>query len=153
MGTPEEFEAIIDSGFAGQLRVDYWYGHHGIKEISDEEIDKEKDPVLKDLLQRVQQIKRDDPNPFEDNVEFLSGGTSYDKNYRANFTPSGRCNLLTEDNLCTLHELGLKPEQGRKACCNDDINEAEKNLYYVNLWATDKGREVLDKFKKIVGIS
>jgi len=153
MGSPEEFEAIIDAGFADKLRIDFWYGHHGVEPLTDEEINSTTDPELKQLLKMLKELKGPIINPHKDNVEFLCGGTEYDKNFRANFSPTGKCKLLTDDDLCSLHDLGLKPDQGQKSCCNDDKNEAaNSNLPYVNLWTTDKGKEVIEKFKKAVGI-
>lgn len=153
MGTPEEFEAIIDAGFANKLRIDHWNGHHGFEGPTQEEIDEETDPSLKKVLQSIFDVKKTiEPNPFKDDVEFLAGGTPNDKNYRAPFWPTGRCNLLTEDDLCSLHDLGLKPEQGRKACCKNPRSDEDGNLTYVKLWATEKGKQVIEKFKKEVGI-
>lgn len=34
--------------------------------------------------------------------------------------PRGRCTFLTADDLCELHDKGLKPAEGRKACCKSD---------------------------------
>jgi hypothetical protein len=31
--------------------------------------------------------------------------------------PRGKCTFLTKDNKCELHDLGLKPYEGRVSCC------------------------------------
>lgn len=149
MGTPEEFEAIIDAGFGDKLRIDFWYGHHDIEPITPEQIEAMEDPLQKALLIFAFTLQmKNGENPHKDNVEFLSGGTPTDINFYAQTPPTGRCNLLTKDNLCSLHELGLKPEQGKDSCCKGD--EAKHNLHYVNQWASENGKRVIDKFKKVV---
>jgi hypothetical protein len=155
LGTPEEFEAIMDAGFTDKLRVDYWIGNGGREPITQEMIDDTEDEQLKNILRLTMELTKDSPvNPHKEDVEFICGGTERDQNFRTRWLPSGRCNLLDENDLCILHSIDLKPEQGRKACCKEEFNEAaDSNLPYVNLWATDKGREVVDRFKKLVGIN
>lgn len=154
MGSPEEFEAIIDAGFAEKLRIDWWYGHHDVAPPTHEDLENAKDPLEKLLLQTIFALKGkskdSEPNPFRDNVEFLSGGTENDKNWRADFIPTGTCKFLTKDSSCELHSLGLKPSQGKIACCKVESSAADGNLTYIKLWATDKGKEVIEKFKKAV---
>ena len=141
MGTPEEFEKIIQAGYAKKLRIDYWVGAG------------EKHQVLEEIPELKAFLNLNFNNPYKENVEFLCGGTEKDiEDYRAPFIPTGTCKFLTEDNLCELHSVGLKPEQGRESCCNDEVSEAKDNLYYVHLWATPKGKEVLQLFKDTVGI-
>ena len=43
--------------------------------------------------------------------------------------------------------MGLKPTQGVLSCCKDNKNETNFNLHYVKLWATPKGKEVLELLK------
>jgi hypothetical protein len=146
MGTPEEFEAIIDAGFAEKLRIDYWAGLPKDTVITQKDIDEAPDPMLKRMMEVVKESQEKNPNPYEKNVEMLTGGTSHDKeNYRAPFMPTGTCKFLTEDEKCELHSLNLKPEQGRDSCCKGD--SAKENLEYAHLWATPKGIEVIQKFK------
>lgn len=38
----------------------------------------------------------------------------------APFWPRGRCTFLTPDGKCELHDLGLKPTEGRIADCRED---------------------------------
>lgn len=149
-GTPEEFDKIIDAGFADKLRIDYWVGSPLESRIKLE--DTLNDGPFVDLQKMLYDYQQKNPNPHEEDVLMLSGGTQHDKNYRASFTSTGTCKLLTEDEKCMLHDLGLKPHQGATACCKPDVDESEKNLYYANLWATPKGLEVIEKFKKTVNI-
>jgi len=148
-GTPEEFDKIIDAGYANKLRIDYWTGSPEGSRIKLEDIN--NDNPFGALQKELYKYQQENPNPHREDVEFLSGGTDADKNYRAPFLPIGTCKLLTKDDKCMLHDAGLKPEQGRESCCKDD--KAKKNLHYANLWATSKGYAVIEKFKKIVNIN
>lgn len=138
-GTPEEFEKIIDAGFAHKLRIDYWCGRpdNDLEELDDY------------LGETITNYIKKNPNPHKEDVYMLTGGTSNDINYVASLWPTGTCKFL-ENDLCTLHDLGLKPEQGREACCKDSENLAKNNLHYANLWATEKGKQVIEKFKAII---
>ena len=147
LGTPEEFEKIIDAGFARKLRIDFWAGR---TDITDENIEKCPDNNIKQILIDMKEYQDENPNPFSEDVEMLSGGTPNDNNYKASWNPSGKCNLLDENNLCVLHNLNLKPEQGRESCCKKEIDEAKDNLYYAKLWSTEKGKEVINKFKNTI---
>lgn len=129
MEGPEEFEKIIEAGFADKLRVDYYHTK-----------------------------KR--------NIEFITGavyeriiGSPVDKpeyqttyKHYTSWWPGGKCVLLTEDNKCSLHELDLKPEQGRQACCKEDNDVSKDNEYYAKLWNTKKGRALVKRFKELLNI-
>jgi hypothetical protein len=63
---------------------------------------------------------------------------------------SSKCTLL-KDGLCSLHDLGLKPIEGRKALCHSLSKKEDKgyNLHeqVKNLWMTPEGKEVVQRFK------
>lgn len=148
-GSPEEFDKIIDAGYADKLRIDHWCG-------SPEQVNLEDtlgDTPLAELNKSLYEYQQRNPNPHREDVQMLSGGTDDDRDYYAPWLPIGSCKLLTEDDKCMLHDAGLKPHQGANACCNSELNTAEDNLYYANLWATPKGKEVIEKFKKTVNIT
>lgn len=150
-GSPEEFDKIIDAGFADKLRIDYWAGSPASSKIKIEDLENEDDPFI-DLKRKIYEYQQEYPNPFEEDVLMLSGGTDRDKNYHTSFLPTGTCKLLTEDEKCMLHDLKLKPHQGAESCCNSDLNKAHDNLHYARLWATPEGKKVIEKFKKAVNI-
>jgi hypothetical protein len=149
-GTPEEFDKIIDAGYADKLRIDYYAGLPAESRIKLEDII--EDSPFAELQKQLYHYQQKKHNPHEEDVEMLSGGTDRDTNYRAPWMPSGTCKLLTEDDKCMLHDAGLKPHQGANSCCKEEQSTAEDNLYYANLWATPKGLEVIEKFKKTVKI-
>jgi hypothetical protein len=150
MGTPEEFEKIIDAGFAEKLRVDFWSGRPKDTIVTPDTILAAPDE-LKEIFQQIYDYQQEFPNPHENDVLMLTGGTEYDKLYRAcGYSARGKCNFLTEDELCSLHDLNLKPTQGRNACCKKEIAEEDQNLFYANLWATPEGERIVSKFLEIV---
>lgn len=73
----------------------------------------------------------------------------------APFWPEGRCAFL-KDGLCSLHDKGLKPLEGRTADCkHNGLSREEYNLkhglvreHIVTQWQTEKGKEVLERFRK-----
>lgn len=70
--------------------------------------------------------------------------------------PYGRCTLLTNEDLCPLHDRGLKPFEGRMAHHDheDNINSIQGqdlHNYVANTWNTPKGQEVVNKWKSTVG--
>lgn len=149
LGTPAEFKKIIEAGFAHKLRIDYWVGHGDVPKLTEKDYDEAPEtlkPIFRMILDRADNYE----NPYKEDVYFLTGGTEQDTNFRSSFLPTGKCKFLTEDNLCELHNLGLKPEQGRESCCKGD--SAKENLHYAELWDTPEGKEVLQLFKETVGI-
>lgn len=151
MGEPKDFDKIIDAGFADKLRIDYWAGLPPSSKIKFEDtIGSSPFVELQKILYDYQQIN---PNPHEKDVQMLSGGTANDKGYYSSFMPTGKCNFLTKDEKCELHNLGLKPEQGKESCCESNKHKAKGNLHYANLWATEEGLAVIEKFKKSVNIN
>lgn len=61
----------------------------------------------------------------------------------APFIPYGKCTFQTADGLCELHNLGLKPFEGRMAHHDHTVN---KGLHpsVAETWANEEGRAVLD---------
>jgi hypothetical protein len=149
-GTPEEFDKIIDAGYAEKLRIDHWTGAPAGSRIKIE--DTIGDGPFVELNKQLYEYQQKNPNPHTKDVLMLSGGTNHDNDYYAPWMPVGTCKLLTEDDKCMLHDSGLKPHQGANSCCKEEVSTSENNLYYANLWATPEGKKVIKKFKKIVNI-
>ena len=68
----------------------------------------------------------------------------------APFWPTGQCSLFTPGGLCPLHNLGLKPIEGRVASC---ITSEDDSLHgeIAEMWDTEKGRSVVQLFKQKIG--
>ena len=61
---------------------------------------------------------------YLDDVNILApAAVGSEKAYRP-FWPTGRCTFLTDEGLCELHDLGLKPTEGRKASCAESHDKA-----------------------------
>lgn len=56
-------------------------------------------------------------SPGEEDIEIISPAIVGYEGRRAPICPFGGCTFLTEKGLCELHELGLKPTEGRLATC------------------------------------
>lgn len=69
---------------------------------------------------------------------------------RAPYWPWGRCNLLTKDGLCSLHDKGLKPLEGRAASCK--TNKPKLHGFVAMTWNCDLGRAVVAKWKTMMGL-
>lgn len=53
--------------------------------------------------------------------------------------PRGRCTFLTMDDKCELHDKGLKPMEGRVACCNNEIDGATVHRLVAETWLPSRG--------------
>ena len=142
MGTPEEFNKILDAGYAGNIHRDYWgeQGQDDIYFLSGSIYDVDTDALLEIIHEQGSEPMLRTELPYQKNH---SGGKS------APWWPVGKCSLLTEDNLCSLHAAGLKPEQGQEACCK--VETVKDNKYYVDLWNTAYGKSVIAKWESLTG--
>ena len=61
------------------------------------------------------------------------------------FLPETPCTFLTEANLCELHDLKLKPLEGRVASCKDLLT-AEIHKKIARMWQTTKGEQIVSKW-------
>lgn len=120
-GSVAEFKKIIDAGHANLLMIDYWAGGG-------------------------------EGSEFQDDVQVLCGAIVGYEKYRAPFIPIGTCALL-DCTSCMVHKI--KPSEGAMACCKEvDTNEKQykkMKMALVRDWDTEKGRQLIDKWKELVG--
>lgn len=64
----------------------------------------------------------------------------------APFWPTGRCTFLTKDNKCELHELGLKPTEGKLAICDKDPDYLHRDVAMT--WNNRKGRNLIKTWRE-----
>lgn len=64
---------------------------------------------------------------------------------RAPFIPQGRCTFLNAENLCELHDKGLKPLEGRVADCKSGSSNSVHRFCAAS-FDSDEGREVAALF-------
>ena len=76
-----------------------------------------------------------------EDIDIISPAIVGHDNGNAPFFPNGRCVFLTEEGLCELHDLGLKPLEGRVASCYDITSDAHKDIAMT--WDTKEGRSVV----------
>lgn len=157
-GLPEEFEKILDAGFSGLVQEDFYYqkgtGKGDISVLSgaiyqevgaiDVKADEEEN-IFGAIALLIDMIATKSPEILmsKEYQKTHSGGKV------APLSPTGKCVMLTEDNLCRLHDLGLKPEEGREACCKVEEFHGRSHEEYANLWDTDYGRSVVEKWKSL----
>ena len=67
--------------------------------------------------------------------------------------PSGRCTFLTDEGLCELHDLGLKPIEGRAAHHDTIAQGPHPDLHRMvaALWETEDGQAVVTEWHRVVG--
>jgi hypothetical protein len=85
--------------------------------------------------------------PNDDNIEIISPAIIGSEGDRAPSCPKGGCTFLTEQNLCELHSLKLKPVEGRVATCKDEFPGIHEDT--AMSWNNKKGRGVVLKWRKI----
>lgn len=68
---------------------------------------------------------------------------------RASSYPRGGCVLQNPNGLCSIHNSGYKPLEGRTAMCSEKHPNLHRDV--AALWDNDEGREVVEKWKRLVG--
>lgn len=119
-GTPDEIDRLLDGGHAESLMADYW--------DADGSIQPEDGAYRIDVIAPAM-------------VGY--GGTD------APWWPHGRCTMLDSNDLCTLHNAGLKPVEGRTANHTDSSLPVHKAVAV--LWNTARGREVAARWRMLTG--
>lgn len=80
-------------------------------------------------------------------IQILSPASKGYEGRMTPFWPGGGCTFQDEDGLCELHDLGLKPMEGRKALCKD---RTPKKLHekMAKMWDNPEAQELVDKWWK-----
>lgn len=135
IGTPDEIEKLMNSGYASKLMI---CTYSGTKESS-----------------------RRSENPFTENVIYLTPAKIGKESKTTGIAEAGTCTFLIDDK-CSLHDKGLKPIQGKMACCkiervfidqDGDEQELEERISILHLWNTQRGRDLIEKWKKEVSFT
>jgi len=58
------------------------------------------------------------------------------------------CNFQSEEGLCELHNLGLKPFEGKKSCCKVKDSGIGLHSAVAQSWDSEEGREVVKEWKE-----
>lgn len=70
---------------------------------------------------------------------------------KAPAVPEGTCVFFTAERRCALHDLGLKPIEGRLAACPGASRPAPADLHHriAVLWKTKRGRRTIELWKRV----
>lgn len=133
IGTVDDIEKIINAGYAKSLMLDWWVGIP------------------------MEHRMTDKYNPFTEDVMYLIPAIVGSEGKKAKFARSGKCTML-ENNLCKLHDSGLKPIQGKLACCkverifmdNGEEKDLDERIPVLHTWNTQRGKDLIERWKKEV---
>lgn len=80
-------------------------------------------------------------------IQILSPACKGSENGFAPFWPTGGCTFQDKDGLCELHNLDLKPLEGRKALCK---GRTPKYLHekIAKMWDNPEAQELVGKWRK-----
>ena len=81
----------------------------------------------------------------DENIYIVSPAIKRYEGRHAPYTPKGKCTFLDSNNLCKLHDLGLKPLEGKVSGCK----KSYPNLHHdvAMLWDSNEGRKVVELWK------
>ena len=79
-------------------------------------------------------------------IPVICGATPGKEGQMAGLFPDGKCSLLDKNNRCILHDLNLKPIEGRKASCQRNLPK-QFHEEVAMLWRGEIGYEVLELWK------
>jgi hypothetical protein len=68
------------------------------------------------------------------------------ENRAAPFWPEGQCTFQDENGLCELHDLGLKPLEGRVVHCKASFPSLHEDVAMT--WDTEEGKAIVSLFMK-----
>lgn len=151
MGTVEDMEALMNAGYSKNLMLDSWAGSGTVESSIGKVMGKDPNPNAKERK----------TNPFTEDVIYLVPAIVGMEGTAAPFNKTGTCNLLVDDK-CSVHDKGLKPIQGKFACCSLDrvfVNEhgrqedIDERKAILMTWNTQKGRDLIERWKQEVNFT
>lgn len=83
----------------------------------------------------------------DEDIHLLSPAIVGRESGNAPFWPNGRCTFLSPEGLCELHDLGLKPFEGRVASCADDNTKGLHKAVALE-WNNPKSQELVAKWRR-----
>lgn len=101
------------------------------------------------LMLEYWELDVDEGKGREGKIFLLSPGIRGAGGRHAPWYPRGTCLFLRQDR-CELHELGLKPIEGRSVSCKTPDETKEMNVHTAipPLWDTEKGRSIVEEWKE-----
>lgn len=85
--------------------------------------------------------------PEGSNINILCGAIPGHEGLDAPWWPAGQCTFLTNDGKCELHDLELKPSEGKIASCKKENSE---NLHreVAMTWNNEEAQQFISKWRK-----
>jgi len=168
-GTPEDVSRLLDAGYADRLMLD-WYAKDGGVDyyvVSPAAQGFGPPPPEIAALMGLSGVEIDH-GPFGGKI--APGVRSHQIEEYVSMGPKGLmlagirqalgmellnsgCVLLTDEGLCSLHDAGLKPTEGRKSCCKNGVNGEGFSLHLAvgKTWNTEAGRAVVARWRELTG--
>lgn len=90
---------------------------------------------------------------FSDNdIELLCPALIGYEGKEAPFFPVGKCIFQDISGLCELHDLNLKPTEGRKSICSRKDIKIHQQLHkdIAMLWDSEIGKNIIKKWKTVI---
>lgn len=159
IGTVEDMRKLMDAGYAKNLMLDWWVGEDSGKKAINKILEQKDEPEPPILFERKEKLHNE--NPFTEDVSYLVPAVVGSEGKQANFVKVGACNLLVNDK-CSVHDLNLKPIQGRMACCkihrvyldeNGKQQKLDERIPILHTWNTQEGKDLIERWKKEVNFS
>lgn len=122
-GTPEDIQKLIDAGYAKKLCIDQW------------------------------ELPWNEEEDYRPSIDVLCPAQQGTHGWYMDYwRKGGNCVLHTKEGLCELHDLGLKPVEGRVATCGirTDLPKPFRK-WIADQWNTEVGQNLIAQWKEIVG--
>ncbi len=120
--TPAEVLKLIEAGFAKQLMLDYWHADENIS-------------ILCPANPGYEGCSAPEISIFD----ILSG-----------YNPLKSGCIFLEDKKCKLHDLKLKPIEGRLTLCCQKQDGQKLHKAVADTWDTDEGRNVVAQWEELI---
>ena len=123
---PEEAQRLIDEGYGDKLMLDFW-GSGG---------EEENIYILAPANPGYESKLAPGSDPFEFVFSMLLGRSPL----------SSGCTFQTPDNLCSLHDKGLKPFEGRRTCCKNNGSGLHEAV--AREWDNEEAKKIVSNWKE-----
>jgi len=168
-GTPEDMGRLLDAGYADRLMLDWFAKNGGVDYYIVAPASRGLGPPPPEFAALMGLVGvESDHGPFGGKIApgvkshqladyeamgFLGLMLAGTKQVAGMALLKSGCVLLTDEGLCSLHDAGLKPTEGRKSCCKNGTNGEGLDLHRAvgETWNSEAGRAVVARWREITG--
>ena len=142
---PSEAKALIEAGHGNRLMLDFWARRDDeggdIMIVAPANPNREGQYAPGFLIEDAED--EEEITSIEKMEKLLK--TLFSSTDEVNGIRSG-CVFQSPEGLCELHNLGLKPAEGKKSCCKIDLD----GLHWAvaETWESEEGRAIVELWKK-----